>query len=68
MPEITYKMVHRQRVYKNPKFPNQRIQHFGDGETTLEWPDGSKVTVEQSDPNEDTWVQVERTVTPNNNK
>lgn len=62
--EITYKMVYRQRVYKNENFPNQRIQHLGEGSVSLEWPDGSKVIEEQSDPNEDTWVQTERTVTP----
>lgn len=62
--EITYKMVYRQRVYKNDKFPNQRIQQLGEGPVTLEWPDGSAVTEDQSDKNEDTWVQTERTVTP----
>lgn len=66
MQELTYRMVYRQRVYKNNKFPSQRIQHLGEGPVKQEWPDGSKVTEEQSDKSEDVWVQVERTVTPYN--
>lgn len=55
-----YKMSYRQRVYKNPKFPNERIQHMGEGPLHLEWPDGKTPTEDQIE--EDSWVQVERTV------
>lgn len=60
--EKIYKMVYRQRVYKNSKFSHQRIQHFGEGPVKLEWPDGT--TPDDSQIEEDVWVEVERTVTP----
>ncbi len=58
----TYKMIYRQRVYKNDAFPGQFIQHFGEDEPKQEWPDGTSPTPAQV--SEDEWVQVERTVTP----